>query len=168
LQIVKALLSLVLSSTILVHHSSLLKAVRTVYNVFLLSSDPVNQMVAQGGLTQMVHHVFTRCKVSAAIPVSESVHSTVSQDGIRPPSLAREANEESGEMDGPDNSEHGLQSELQNGSEHQSGGEPYSEANGEHINSPPASYVRIFLLSPHSESSRQRNRGREKFCRGTL
>lgn len=62
LQIVKALLSLVLSSTILVHHSSLLKAVRTVYNVFLLSTDPVNQMVAQGGLTQMVHHVFTRCR----------------------------------------------------------------------------------------------------------
>ena len=62
LQIVKALLSLVLSPTILVHHSSLLKAVRTVYNVFLLSTDPVNQMVAQGGLTQIVHHVFTRCR----------------------------------------------------------------------------------------------------------
>ncbi|KAF9009101.1 hypothetical protein BDQ17DRAFT_1349527 [Cyathus striatus] len=62
LQIVKALLALVLSPTILVHHSSLLKAVRTVYNVFLLSNDSVNQMVAQGGLTQMVHHVFTRCK----------------------------------------------------------------------------------------------------------
>lgn len=62
LQIVKALLSLVLSPNILVHHSSLLKAVRTVYNIFLLSTDPVNQMVAQGGLTQMVHHVFTRCK----------------------------------------------------------------------------------------------------------
>ncbi|KAJ7591093.1 sec7 guanine nucleotide exchange factor [Mycena floridula] len=56
---------LVLSPTTLVHHSSLLKAVRTVYNVFLVSNDPVNQMVAQGGLTQMVHHVFTRCKVSS-------------------------------------------------------------------------------------------------------
>ncbi|KIO22636.1 hypothetical protein M407DRAFT_79006 [Tulasnella calospora MUT 4182] len=63
LQVVKALLSLVLSNTILVHHSSLLKAVRTVYNVFLLSTDPVNQMVAQGGLTQMVNHVFSRAKV---------------------------------------------------------------------------------------------------------
>jgi brefeldin A-inhibited guanine nucleotide-exchange protein len=63
LQIVKALLSLVLSSTILVHHSSLLKVIRTVYNVFLLSADPVTQTVAQGGLTQMVHHVFTRCRV---------------------------------------------------------------------------------------------------------
>ncbi|ESK97600.1 sec7 guanine nucleotide exchange factor [Moniliophthora roreri MCA 2997] len=66
LQIVKALLSLVLSPTVLVHHSSLLKAVRTVYNVFLLSADPVNQMVAQGGLTQMVHHVFTRCRVGSS------------------------------------------------------------------------------------------------------
>ncbi|PCH41516.1 Sec7-domain-containing protein [Wolfiporia cocos MD-104 SS10] len=63
LQIVKALLALVLSPTILVHQSSLLKAVRTVYNIFLLSTDPVNQTVAQGGLTQMVNHVFTRCKL---------------------------------------------------------------------------------------------------------
>jgi brefeldin A-inhibited guanine nucleotide-exchange protein len=63
LQVVKALLSLVLSSTTLVHQSSLLKAVRTVYNVFLTSNDPVNQTVAQGGLTQMIHHVFARCKV---------------------------------------------------------------------------------------------------------
>lgn len=62
LQIVKALLALVLSHSILVHHSSLLKAIRTVYNIFLLSADSVNQMVAQGGLTQMVHHVFTRCR----------------------------------------------------------------------------------------------------------
>lgn len=62
LQIVKALLALVLSPSVFVHHSSLLKTVRTVYNVFLLSTDPVNQMVAQGGLTQMVHHIFTRCK----------------------------------------------------------------------------------------------------------
>ncbi|KAH9938300.1 guanine nucleotide exchange factor in Golgi transport N-terminal-domain-containing protein [Fomitopsis serialis] len=72
LQIVKALLSLVLSSTILVHQSSLLKAVRTVYNVFLLSSDPVNQTVAQGGLTQMVNHVFSRVKLEPSLSRSES------------------------------------------------------------------------------------------------
>ena len=62
LQVVRALLSLVLSATILVHQSALLKAVRTVYNIFLMSNDPVNQTVAQGGLTQMVNHVFARCK----------------------------------------------------------------------------------------------------------
>ncbi len=73
LQIVKALLALVLSPTVLVHQSSLLKAVRTVYNVFLLSVDPVNQMVAQGGLTQMVNHVFARCRIpSTNFPPSES------------------------------------------------------------------------------------------------
>ncbi|KAH9844154.1 uncharacterized protein C8Q71DRAFT_819716 [Rhodofomes roseus] len=72
LQIVKALLALVLSSTILVHQSSLLKAVRTVYNVFLLSSDPVNQTVAQGGLTQMVNHVFSRVMLEPSLSRSES------------------------------------------------------------------------------------------------
>ncbi|KAL6299711.1 hypothetical protein BKA93DRAFT_741894 [Sparassis latifolia] len=71
LQIVKALLAIVLSSTILVHQSSLLKAVRTVYNVFLLSADPVNQTVAQGGLTQMVNHVFARCDLGTP-PLSRS------------------------------------------------------------------------------------------------
>ncbi|EJD53498.1 Sec7-domain-containing protein [Auricularia subglabra TFB-10046 SS5] len=72
LQIVKALLALVLSPVTLVHHSSLLKAVRTVYNVFLLSQDPVNQVVAQGGLTQIVNHVFARCHAGTANGVPES------------------------------------------------------------------------------------------------
>ena len=77
LQIVKALLALVLSPTTLVHQSSLLKAVRTVYNVFLLSNDPINQTVAQGGLTQMVNHVFTRCK-SGGSPLPNDSTTTLS------------------------------------------------------------------------------------------
>ncbi|KAF9259484.1 Sec7-domain-containing protein [Marasmius fiardii PR-910] len=90
LQIVKALLALVLSPTIFVHHSSLLKAVRTVYNVFLLSSDPVNQMVAQGGLTQMVHHVFTRCtsQTGTKNSVTDSPSRSPSQDGFPSPKYA--------------------------------------------------------------------------------
>ncbi len=75
LQIVKALLSLVLSSTMLIHQSSLLKAVRTVYNIFLMSPDPVNQTIAQGGLTQMVHHVFTRCNIGSG-SLSASIDSS--------------------------------------------------------------------------------------------
>lgn len=78
LQIVKALLALVLSPTILVHQSSLLKAVRTVYNIFLLSPDPINQTVAQGGLTQMVHHVFSRCKLNLAKGNESIVSETLS------------------------------------------------------------------------------------------
>jgi len=88
LQIVKALLSLVLSSSILVHHSSLLKAVRTVYNIFLLSTDPVNQMVAQGGLTQMVHHVFTRCRRGATLKAPSETFPT---NGESLPSSNRES-----------------------------------------------------------------------------
>lgn len=80
LQVVKALLALALSSTILVHQSSLLKAVRTVYNVFLMSTDPVDQTVAQGGLTQMVHHIFGRCKTALDL-VKEAAGSMASLVG---------------------------------------------------------------------------------------
>jgi len=92
LQIVKALLALVLSPVIHVHHSSLLKAVRTVYNVFLLSSDPVNQVVAQGGLTQIVNHVFARCTATAPDPstLSESQRASISSRAASPyPNLRR-------------------------------------------------------------------------------
>jgi brefeldin A-inhibited guanine nucleotide-exchange protein len=84
LQVVRALLSLVLSQTVLVHQSALLKAVRTVYNIFLMSNDPVNQTVAQGGLTQMVNHVFARCKTVTPYGSAdrESVDSGIS--GISP------------------------------------------------------------------------------------
>jgi brefeldin A-inhibited guanine nucleotide-exchange protein len=60
LQIIKALLAVVLSTSVHVHQSSLLKAVRTVYNIFLGSKSTPTQAVAQGVLTQMVHHVFGR------------------------------------------------------------------------------------------------------------
>ncbi|KZW03822.1 hypothetical protein EXIGLDRAFT_743524 [Exidia glandulosa HHB12029] len=95
LQIVKALLSLVLSPVTLVHHSSLLKAVRTVYNVFLLSQDPVNQVVAQGGLTQIVNHVFARCNTTAANGAPESAvpggAGAYGQDSLHRPSMSRAA-----------------------------------------------------------------------------
>jgi brefeldin A-inhibited guanine nucleotide-exchange protein len=101
LQIVKALLALVLSPTVLVHQSSLLKAVRTVYNIFLLSTDPVNQTVAQGGLTQIVNHVFARCMISDATPGSPedlparqepgSSHSPLSPVSAVPPSVTTPA-----------------------------------------------------------------------------
>jgi|SRR6266850_1194993 len=80
LQVVRALLSLVLSPTVLVHQSALLKAVRTVYNIFLMSNDPVNQTVAQGGLTQMVNHVFARCK--AVMPYGGADHESVTDSGM--------------------------------------------------------------------------------------
>lgn len=87
LQIVKALLQIVLSTQTLVHQSSLLKAVRTVYNIFLLSSSPVTQNIAQGGLTQMVHHVFTRAHTVGGPP---SIWTAGGQDVPHPlPSAAQ-------------------------------------------------------------------------------
>lgn len=60
LQIVKSLLAAVLNDKLIVHGSGLLKAVRQVYNIFLLSKSNSNQQVAQGTLTQMVGTVFER------------------------------------------------------------------------------------------------------------
>ena len=63
LQIVKSLLAAVLNDKFIVHGSGLLKAVRQVYNVFLMSKSIANQQVAQGTLTQMVGTVFERVTV---------------------------------------------------------------------------------------------------------
>ncbi|WFC97503.1 guanine nucleotide exchange protein for ADP-robosylation factor [Malassezia yamatoensis] len=74
-QIVKALLACVLSTSIRVHQSSLLHAVRTVYNVFLVSRTSATQAIAQGSLSQMISYVFSRvprkAKTANAMPVEE-------------------------------------------------------------------------------------------------
>ena len=60
LQIVKSLLAAVLNDQVIVHGQGLLKAVRQVYNIFLISKSPTTQQIAQGTLTQMVGTVFER------------------------------------------------------------------------------------------------------------
>ncbi|MCJ1319050.1 guanine nucleotide exchange protein for ADP-robosylation factor [Xylographa vitiligo] len=67
LQIVKSLLAAVLNDKIIVHGAGLLKAVRQIYNIFLLSKSSANQQVAQGTLTQMVGTVFERVKIRLAM-----------------------------------------------------------------------------------------------------
>lgn len=61
-QIVKSLLAAILNDKIVVHGAGLLKAVRLTYNIFLLSKNSPNQMLAQTALTQMVGTVFERVK----------------------------------------------------------------------------------------------------------
>ena len=70
LQIVKSLLAAILNDKLIVHGSGLLRAVRQVYNIFLLSKSGANQQVAQGTLTQMVGTVFER--VSARLSMKEA------------------------------------------------------------------------------------------------
>lgn len=63
LRLLSSLLSLILSSALAVHQSSLLKAVRTVYNVFLMGRPGTVQTVAQATLGQIVGGVFSRVSV---------------------------------------------------------------------------------------------------------
>lgn len=70
LQIVKSLLAAVLNDKFVVHGSGLLKAIRQVYNIFLLSRSSPNQQVAQGTLSQMVGTVFER--VAARLAMKET------------------------------------------------------------------------------------------------
>lgn len=67
LRLLSSLLSLILSSALSVHQSSLLKAVRTVYNIFLMGSAGTVQTVAQATLGQIVGGVFSRISIDEAM-----------------------------------------------------------------------------------------------------
>lgn len=70
LRLLSTLLSLIMSPTLAVHQSALLKAVRTVYNVFLLGRQGTVQTVAQATLGQIVGGVFGRVNVTEARQVA--------------------------------------------------------------------------------------------------
>lgn len=69
LRVLKGLLTAVTSSAVHVHGQALLLAVRTCYNVFLMSRSEVNQTTAKASLTQMLNIVFQRMEAG-----SETVH----------------------------------------------------------------------------------------------
>ncbi|KAL0083524.1 hypothetical protein F4703DRAFT_1862480 [Phycomyces blakesleeanus] len=76
LQIIKALLDAVYSTRNPLHQSALLKAVRTTYNIFLLSRNSANQNVAQVTLTQMVDHIFRRIEIRPVAKKNQPAHET--------------------------------------------------------------------------------------------
>lgn len=65
LQIIRALSSCILveDSISLCHGASLLKAIRTVYNIFVMSLSASNQGIAQATLTQMISSVFDKIEL---------------------------------------------------------------------------------------------------------
>lgn len=74
LLVLKTLLSAVTSTSLRVHGDSLLKAVRTCYNIYLGSKVPVNQTTAKASLTQMLVIVFRRMEAdSSTVPVQPIV-----------------------------------------------------------------------------------------------
>ncbi|TKR93853.1 hypothetical protein L596_008231 [Steinernema carpocapsae] len=58
LQILKGLLTAVMSATCEVHDKTLLLCVKTCFNIYLTSKTPVNNSTAKGTLTQIITHVF--------------------------------------------------------------------------------------------------------------
>ncbi|KAJ1983713.1 guanine nucleotide exchange protein for ADP-robosylation factor [Dimargaris cristalligena] len=88
LQVVKAILAAVSCSSNdpahQLHQSALLKAVRTIYNIYLLSRSESNQTLAQGTLAQIVRIVFGRIKLDTA--VIESGESADPASGTAQPS----------------------------------------------------------------------------------
>lgn len=71
LRVLKGLLTAVTSSTVHIHGQALLLAVRTCYNIFLMSRSEVNQTTAKASLTQMLNIVFQRMEAG-----SETVHAS--------------------------------------------------------------------------------------------
>ncbi|KAL3151970.1 hypothetical protein ABBQ32_001093 [Trebouxia sp. C0010 RCD-2024] len=69
LRVLKGLLTAVTSNAVHVHGQALLLAVRTCYNIFLMSRSEVNQTTAKASLTQMLNVVFQRMEAG-----SEQVH----------------------------------------------------------------------------------------------
>lgn len=57
---IKALLTVVTSSTVEVHERDILLVVRTCYNIYMATKNVVNQTTARGTLTQMLNVIFQR------------------------------------------------------------------------------------------------------------
>ncbi|KAI1329529.1 Sec7-domain-containing protein [Xylariaceae sp. FL0255] len=106
--IVQALLAAVLNDKVVVHGAGLLKAVRQVYNVFLLSRSTENQQAAQGTLTQMVGMVFERVKFrlhmkEARLNLGKLKHSSSNVAFDPDDSVANGNGTSGGDDDSPDN-----------------------------------------------------------------
>ena len=78
LQIIRCLTSLILMEDTLniCHGQSLLKAIRTIYNIFIFSLNSSTQTIAQATLIQVVEKVFQRVRVFA-----ESDNNTINEEG---------------------------------------------------------------------------------------
>jgi len=79
LQVIKALLTAVTSQTCEVHEGGLLVAVRSCYNIHLVTRNAVNKTTAKATLTQMLSIVFQR--MEAADAGAPSVPDTTYSEG---------------------------------------------------------------------------------------
>lgn len=89
LLVVKTLLSAVTSTSLRIHGDSLLRVVRTCYDLYLHSRNPVNQTTAKASLIQMLVIVFRRMEAdSSTVPVQPIVVADLMEDPTSDPSAA--------------------------------------------------------------------------------
>jgi len=80
LQIIKAFHTAVASPICDVHEASLLTAIRTCYNIFLVSRNQVNQTTAKATLTQMLHIIFSRMELQMSPDIVIGIDETFEDD----------------------------------------------------------------------------------------
>ncbi|CAB4255659.1 similar to Saccharomyces cerevisiae YDR170C SEC7 Guanine nucleotide exchange factor (GEF) for ADP ribosylation factors involved in proliferation of the Golgi [Maudiozyma barnettii] len=76
LQIIRSLSGCILveDANSLCHGASLLKAIRTIYNIFVFSLNPTNQGIAQTTLTQIISAVYDKIEVKKIQPYQVSIN----------------------------------------------------------------------------------------------
>jgi brefeldin A-inhibited guanine nucleotide-exchange protein len=84
LQVIKALLTLVTSQYCEVHGKSVLKAVRTCYNIYLGSRNSINRTTAKATLQQMLNVIFTRMEVNNQVDLESFFNLKNEQADIDP------------------------------------------------------------------------------------
>ncbi|WOL09683.1 hypothetical protein Cni_G18436 [Canna indica] len=89
LLVLKTLLSAVTSTALRIHGDSLLQIVRTCYDLYLGSKNPVNQATAKASLIQMLVIVFRRMEADCStVPVQPIVVAEMMEPADRSPSAA--------------------------------------------------------------------------------
>ncbi|KAG6519455.1 brefeldin A-inhibited guanine nucleotide-exchange protein 2-like isoform X1 [Zingiber officinale] len=83
LLVLKTLLSAVTSTDLRIHGDSLLQIVRTCYDLYLGSRNPVNQSTAKASLIQMLVIVFRRMEGDSTVPIQPIVVAEMMEPGGR-------------------------------------------------------------------------------------
>ncbi|ONK80046.1 uncharacterized protein A4U43_C01F13190 [Asparagus officinalis] len=73
LLVIKTLLSSVTSTSLRIHGDCLLQIVRTCYDLYLLSKNPINQTTAKASLIQMLVIVFRRMEADSKLPLPDAM-----------------------------------------------------------------------------------------------
>ncbi|KAH3677036.1 hypothetical protein WICMUC_001942 [Wickerhamomyces mucosus] len=90
IQVTRALVAAALNEQLPPHGAILLRAVRQIYNIFILSLSPANQGIAQASLTQIVNVIFERVEklpynpsTKSGIPLKSDSNLTLNEQGSR-------------------------------------------------------------------------------------